>query len=95
MHKVSFFIFIVLILLAILSIFIGFLLSELFSISGNLFFVHNLFFLEVENFLVENEFLPFYLKVLPTILSFFVCIFYLICIEYRFFNMNQFNIQKF
>ena len=94
MHKVSFFIFFVLFFLTLLSIFIGYLLSEIFAVSGSLFFGNNLFFKSYENFLVENEFLPFYIKLLPLVLSCFVCLFYLIFIEYRFCYFNLFFVRK-
>jgi proton-translocating NADH-quinone oxidoreductase chain L len=82
-HNISFFIFFILLILAILSIFIGFLLSEIFSISGSLFFSNNIFYLPKNYFLIENEFLPYYIKLIPLILSFSITFGYLCVSELK------------
>jgi NADH-ubiquinone oxidoreductase chain 5 len=56
-HNNSFFIFFTLFILTILSIFVGFFLSEIFAISGNLFFNTNILILSKHDFLIENEFM--------------------------------------
>lgn len=68
-HTSTFFIFQVLNCLIFLSIFIGFLFSEIFAVSGNLFFNTNIFCLQQHSFLLENEFLNTQVKLAPLYIS--------------------------
>jgi proton-translocating NADH-quinone oxidoreductase chain L len=104
-HKISFFIFFVLFFLACFSILFGFVFSEIFSISGSLYFSNNIYFFFKHNYLLENEFLPYYIKLIPLLLSCSLCFIYILINEWAFsaqilklqviYFMNQRNFSTF
>ena len=55
--------------LSILTIFVGFFFSDLYSGYGSPFFLNSIFILPIHFMQIEQEFLPIYIKLLPLIVS--------------------------
>ena len=53
------------------SIFSGYLMKDLFIGLGSDFFIDSIFVLSSNLIIIDSEFIPFYIKLIPTILSLF------------------------
>jgi NADH-ubiquinone oxidoreductase chain 5 len=92
-HEANISVIIPLIILALFSIFFGYILSDLFIGVGSDFFGHSLFIHPNNLALIEAEFsLPFYIKLLPAIFSF--CGASLAIILYHFFPNLIINLTE-
>jgi NADH-ubiquinone oxidoreductase chain 5 len=69
-HSPSYIEIFVLSVLAFGSLFSGYLIKDMFIGPGSSFFINSVFTLPENNNFMDSEFLPIYLKLLPTILSF-------------------------
>ena len=70
-HDAPIFMAIPLIILGLGSIFIGFLLKDLFIGLGSLTFSNSIFVHPYHLYPIESEFIPFYLKIIPVFFSIF------------------------
>lgn len=68
-HEAPFFMALPLFLLAILSIFVGFLFQEIFGGLGSFFFGNSIFILPEHFIVIEIEFFPWYIKIIPILFS--------------------------
>ena len=103
-HESSFLIAIPLMILATGSIFLGYLLKDLMIGAGSNFFFGAIFILPKNLILFDSEFTPIFIKLLPTILSFFgiisALVLYsqykkqLIKFKISFYNLYSFLIRK-
>jgi NADH-ubiquinone oxidoreductase chain 5 len=103
-HEAPFFMAVPLFLLAILSIFSGFLFSDIFGILGNFFFGNSIFVLPQNFILIEVEFFPRYIKIIPIVLScfgfggtlylYFYFKFFLYTLKLNFFSLYIFLVKK-
>ncbi len=103
-HEAPFFMAIPLFLLAILSIFIGFSMQEIFGGLGTFFFGNSIFILPDHFQIIEMEFFPWYIKIIPIFFSlcgfigtlFFYFKFFdlLFFFKLTFFNVYRFLVKK-
>ncbi len=103
-HEAPFFMALPLFILGIFSIFIGFFLQEVFSGLGTFFFGNSIFILPENFHLIEIEFFPWYIKIIPIVFSLGGFCLTLICYSYyieviyilklTFFSLYRFLIKK-
>ena len=86
-HESSFILGFPLFLLSIGSIFMGFLLEDMFVGIGTNFWLASIFILPKNNFEFDIEFLPFGIKIIPLIFSFLGVV---ISLTFFFFHYNNF-----
>jgi proton-translocating NADH-quinone oxidoreductase chain L len=79
-----------LIFLSFGSIFLGYLLSDIFIGLGSCFFSDSIFILNENQLMVETKFLPFYIKIIPTVFT-FIGFFFLFILIY---TTNHFHILQ-
>jgi NADH-ubiquinone oxidoreductase chain 5 len=77
-HEVDNLLFFVLSFLCIFSIFCGYFLNEFFTGIGNSFFLNSIYWKNDFNIYFENELLPWYIKNLPMLGTFFFFFSYLV-----------------
>jgi NADH-ubiquinone oxidoreductase chain 5 len=79
------------------SIFSGYLMKDLFIGLGSDFFIDSIFVLSSNLIIIDSEFIPFYIKLIPTILSlfgmfsgvFFIAYFEYFFVKFRFFSLSN------
>ena len=68
-HDASFIMIFVLLILSFCSIFFGFLFKDLFLGLGTNFFNNSIFILPMHNLFINSEFIPYFIKLIPTFFS--------------------------
>jgi len=81
----------VLTVLSLGSMFLGFLTKDLFIGYGSQFFIPALFFLPKNVVFLDAEFIPFYIKIIPTFISIIFSLIFFVLYKKRSFVLNCFK----
>jgi len=77
--------------LALGSIFLGYLVSDIFIGLGSTFYDSSIYVLKNNQYIIEAKFLPYYIKLIPTMFTFLGFLLFIITNIFFNFNINLYN----